>query len=337
MHRHAAQERLDCRALFARGAQGVKRCAGLDAVDELTAFRCVQNQPCLGLAELAVLHACGVIVIRVYLHGQRFGGINQLQQQREGLLGVLARKCFAVSGNQVGQLYARVVGGFQPRNARHFQTFACRHFADVLAVHRAQLLAAPRGQLTAAERRVHFQRQQRAVVRQAHFQCGEPQVGQGSIADMPRDAHPDFLVEGEGGTVVHQRVAAQRGAALRTQNGEHFTHHAAPQPLPLLFRRDAQAVERAGLAAEEPVDGVVSGFKGRIEGDGGDNGVPFAHDVERPGVDTLVNLVSVGVRSPVPLGNALFVHGTGDARVQGADGIEIGRKTTGKQHNSAPP
>ena len=86
MHRHAAQERLDCRALFARGAQGVKRCAGLDAVDELTAFRRVQNQPCLGLAEFAVLHACSVIVVRVYLHGQRFGGINQLQQQREGLL-----------------------------------------------------------------------------------------------------------------------------------------------------------------------------------------------------------------------------------------------------------
>ena len=79
---------------------------------------------------------------------------------------------------------------------------------------------------------------------------------------MPRDAHPDFLVESESGTVVYQCVAAQRGAALRTQNGEHFTHHAAPQPLPLLFRRDAQAVERAGLAAEEPVDGVVSGFKG---------------------------------------------------------------------------
>ena len=184
---------------------------------------------------------------------------------------------------------------------------------------------------------MHFQRQQRAVVRQAHFQRGEPQIGQGRITDMPRDAHPDFLVEGEGGAVVHQRVAAQRGAALRTQNGEHFTHHAAPQTLPLLFRRDAQAVERAGLAAEEPVDGVVRGFKGRIEGDGGDDGVPFGHDVERPGVDTLVNLVSVGVRSPVPLGNALFVHGTGDARVQGADGIEIGRKTTGKQHMFLPP
>ena len=321
LYGHPAQKRLHRRPRQARAPQPLQLRPGNDAVYQFAPRFRPEDQPRLGLAQLAVLMLVGIGVPGMHLHAQGFPGVQELEQQGEGLPGVGAHQLFPIAGDKLRELYPHGVGALQAGNAADLQALPGGIVGDLLAVDLPQLFAAPGGQAAAAEGGGHGNGQQRAVRREGHLQAGIVLAQVRGIVHGAGPAHALALIQVQGGGVLRGGIAAQAVAAHALENLDDLPQHLAAQALPPQLPGHGKAMEAARPCAEEPVHPGVLLLLLLVDGHGADGRAPLPGHVKAPGFQILPDDVPGGVFSPAPLVQPL--HLRAGAFVQGADGLQV--------------
>ena len=207
LHGHAPDEALHIAAAFQRGAQGLQRHALLQAVKDARALLRLQDDPCLGLAQLALVLA-GVGVVRVDLHAQRIAGRQKLEQQGKRLTRIIARQARPVPLQQKGQRFTCDGAAFQLRDGADLQRFSRTVVGDIPAIDGAQRVAAPGRHVAVAVGRIHAQRQHGARIAQGRFKAhaGHARIFKKGAARLPCHGGGKHL---QHGAVLHAGVQAQ--------------------------------------------------------------------------------------------------------------------------------